>query len=61
MPMIVYTTEDAYTAFVAGRITRREFFDVCARNAEQEVRTATTSLVCWQCGGNARFCACDRH
>jgi hypothetical protein len=31
--MVIYATEDAWVAFVAGRITRDEFFDVCQANA----------------------------
>lgn len=43
--MIVYTTQDAYVAFVAGRITREEFFEVCTRGAERE-QANRPSLVC---------------
>lgn len=38
--MIVYTTEDAYVAFVAGRLTREEFFEVCQRNAEASAESS---------------------
>jgi hypothetical protein len=40
----IYTTEDAYVAFVAGRISRDEFFQVCSVNAERDRRPVIDAL-----------------
>ena len=42
--MMICTTEDAYFAYVGGKITREEFFEVCSRNAELDRRPILEAL-----------------
>lgn len=42
--MMICTTEDAYFAYVGGKITREEFFEVCSVNAEVDRRPILEAL-----------------